>query len=116
MSLDLAQYDRVYAAKKKFAIEIAEGLIESVAKAGIPCCKDCSVNVKKSDITGMSKEHLTTILNIVDGIMFSSGFWASHTIRKHLDDTLSVNHKISYMSDEDKVKQLSPLDSDTDMD
>jgi hypothetical protein len=116
MPLDVTQYERVYAAKKKFALEIAEGLIESVAKAGIPCCKDYSVNVKKSNITGMSKEHLTTILNIVDSIMFSSGFWSSHTIRKHLNDTLSVNHKISYMSDEEKAEQLSPLDSDTDMD
>jgi hypothetical protein len=112
MSLDISQYERVYAKKKEFAIEIAEGLIESFVKSGMPCCKCCSLNIKKSDITGMSKEHLETILLIVDAIMFSSGFWASHTIRKHPNDSLSVNHKISQMSAEEKAEQLSHLDSD----
>ena len=102
MALDLTQYERTYANKKEFAIDIATNLIECVNKKS--CCKDCSVIVKKEDID-LPAEHLETIINIVDAIMYSSGYWASHTITKRKNGNVNVIHKISIMSFEEKQKE-----------
>lgn len=109
MSVNIAQYERVYTQKKGAAINIAQNLIDCVVEAN-PCKDSIAVINKKLNVP---KEHMIAILQIADAIMYSSGYYCDSTIKTQKNGMLSIQHKVAIMTAEDKARLLSPPQSDT---
>lgn len=112
MSVNIAQYERVYTQKKGAAINIAQNLIDCVVEANP--CKDSTVVINKK--LNVPKEHMIKILQIADAIMYSSGYYCDSTIKTQKNGMLSIQHKVAIMTAEDKARLLPPLQSDTESD
>jgi len=114
MSLDISQYERVYARKKGVAITISKTLIEDITETvALPTYSGDSCIVIQKKNLNVPKEHMLSILVIVDAIMYSSGYYCSSSIKTQKNGMLSIDHKICVMSADDRVNLLSPLPSDT---
>jgi len=125
MSLDLTYYEDMYATKKQGAILIATGLIkefhENMPEYNLnykmQIRKD--MQIRKGMETDGSKEHLDSVLDIVDGIMYSSGFFTDHKITKYTIKgviKLHVVHTIMLMTPEEKETQITSKLIDANMD
>jgi len=86
MALNTKQYDDVYASARRFAIQIAQDIIDD----HIVCIEDCSddecagihcveSNHKLPNL--INKERMNNLLFITKSILFSSGYYAKLTGR-----------------------------------
>ena len=99
MALNLTHYESIYANKKQRAIEIAESLIGHVATSG--ACVGDTVCLEKETIR-MPKVALESVLEIVNSIMFSSGYYSDYKIKVKTKHTFIVTHKVLRMTAEEQ--------------
>jgi len=100
MPLDLTKYESIYNDRKKNAILVASYLIKVMDER--TCCDTCEVTVKEHYVS-LPKPVIEQLCEIVEGIMYSSGFYL-HTVIKSRKDIIQCDYRIMKMPEEDKKK------------
>ena len=100
MPLNLTQFEKNQASKKKYALGMATHFIEIMEKR--TCCISCEVQVE--EIHNVPEEPLRIICDLAGAMLFSSGYVSKCELKKKKKDGIPVRFTIMNMTDEDKIK------------
>jgi hypothetical protein len=103
MALDLTHYENRYNNRKTFAIKLAEDLINKIIKSGATTGDTIVIT---NDAVNIPKEALEVLHQIVDAIMYSSGYYCNSTIKKK-KYSLIITHRVIIMTAEEKASNHS---------
>jgi hypothetical protein len=112
MPVDLTYYHKRHNDRLQDATGIAEALIDKLED--IWCCYDCSIT-KSIPFSDEPRGLVVIYADIIQAVMFSSGYWCTYTVRKKGDDYI-LAMKVTKMTDEEAVENIMPDDEDDEED
>lgn len=108
MPIDLTFYNKKYNERLEDAIEVAEELIDDLEQDW--CCYNCHIT-KNIPVTNTSRGAVVMSADVIQSVMYSSGYWFSYTVRKKGDGfVLAV--RVSKMTEQEAIDSLMPDDEE----
>ena len=108
MPIDLTFYNKRHNESLEHAIEIAEELIDNLEQEW--CCYKCHITTN-IPCPNASRGAVVRSADVIQMVMYSSGYWFSYTIRKKGDDFI-LAVRVSKMTEEEKIENLTPDDEE----
>jgi hypothetical protein len=112
MPIDLTFHNKKYNERLQDAIEIAEELIDDLEENW--CCYKCHIT-KNIPVTNGSRGAVVMSADVIQSVMFSSGYWFSYTVRKKGDDFI-LGVKVSKMTEQEAIDNHMPDDDEDEQD
>ena len=112
MPVDLTYYHKRHNERLQDAIGISEDLIDALEEDW--CCYKCHIT-KSMTFPDASRGGVVMCADVIQSVMFSSGYWFSYTVRKK-DNDFILSMKVSKMTDEEAVENIMPDDEDDEED
>lgn len=112
MPIDLTVYHKKHEERLQESVETAEVMIDDLEKNW--CCYDCTIT-KSITIHDATRGSVVMCADVIQAVMFSSGYWLSYTVRKK-DNDIILCMKASKMTEEEAIEHLMPDDEDDEED
>ena len=112
MPIDLTFYHKKHEERLQAATGIAEDLINALEENW--CCYKCHIT-KSIPFSDASRGVVVIYADIIQAVMYSSGYWFSYTVRKKDNDYIMAVG-VSKMTKEEAIEHLMPDDEDDEED